>query len=54
MKNYFENADVNWKNWQPRDVIFKSGIISKKYMEIGSQIIKTIEMNNEPSLRIIQ
>ena len=32
MKNYFENADVNWKNWQPRDVIFKSGIISKKYM----------------------
>ena len=32
MKNYFENADVNWKNWQPRDIIFKSGVLSKKYM----------------------
>ena len=31
-----------------------NSIISQKYIEIGSQIIKTIEINNKPSPRIIQ
>ena len=31
-----------------------NSIISQKYIEIGTQIIKTIEMNNKPSPRIIQ
>ena len=31
-----------------------NSIISKKYMEIGSQIIKTIEINNKTSPKIIQ
>ena len=31
-----------------------NSIISQKYIEIGSQIIKTLEMNNKPSPRIIQ
>ena len=31
-----------------------NSIISQKYIEIGTQIIKTIEINNKPSPRIIQ
>ena len=31
-----------------------NSIISQKYIEIGTQIIKTIEINNQPSPRIIQ
>jgi ATP-binding protein involved in chromosome partitioning len=31
-----------------------NSIISQKYMEIGAQIIKTIKINEKPSLRIIQ
>ena len=32
MKNYFENADVDWNIWSPEDVIFKNGKASKKLM----------------------
>ena len=31
-----------------------NSIISQKYMEIGSQIIKTLERNEKPSPTIIQ
>ena len=32
MKNYFENAPVNWNRWNPNDIIFKSTNIVKKLL----------------------
>ena len=32
MKNYFENANVNWSTWSPKDVIFKSNSVVKKLL----------------------
>ena len=32
MKNYFENAPVNWNNWNPSNVIFKSNMTTKKLL----------------------
>jgi len=32
MKNYFENARVNWDNWNPNDIIFKSNQLVKKLL----------------------
>ena len=32
MKNYFENSQVNWKNWNPNDVVFKSNSLTKKLL----------------------
>ena len=32
MKNYFENANVNWSTWSPKNVIFKSNSVVKKLL----------------------
>lgn len=32
MKNYFSNARVDWKNWNPSQVIFKSNNLTKKLL----------------------
>lgn len=32
MKNYFENSPVNWNNWNPSNVIFKSNNMTKKLL----------------------
>ena len=32
MKNYFENVKVNWANWSPKDIIFKSNSVVKKLL----------------------
>ena len=32
MKNYFENVNVNWSTWSPKDVIFKSNSLVKKLL----------------------
>ena len=32
MKNYFETQRVNWKNWNPDQIIFKSNRLIKKLM----------------------
>lgn len=32
MKNYFENAQVNWNYWNPSDIVFKSNNITKKLL----------------------
>jgi len=32
MRNYFENARVNWRNWNPSQVIFKSNRLIKKLL----------------------
>ncbi len=32
MKNYFETSQVNWSNFSPKDIIFKSNNITKKLL----------------------
>ena len=32
MKNYFENSRVNWDNWNPNDIFFKSNQLVKKLL----------------------
>ena len=32
MKNYFENQRVNWHQFSPKEIIFKSNAITKKLL----------------------
>jgi len=32
MKNYFVNSQVNWNNWTPSDIVFKSNNLTKKLL----------------------
>jgi hypothetical protein len=32
MRNYFETARVNWKNWNPNQIVFKSNRLIKKLL----------------------
>ena len=32
MKNYFETSNVNWNNWNPSNVVFKSNNLTKKLL----------------------
>jgi hypothetical protein len=50
MRNYFENARVNWGNWNPSQVIFKSNRLIKKLLPEENVLSWTSKGNRDTKM----
>lgn len=53
MKNYFDNAQVNWNNWTPNDIVFKSNNLTKKLLP-AKNVMSWKSKNDRDSRRLQQ
>ena len=51
MKNYFENVNVNWSTWSPKDVIFKSNSLVGFYL---ARIFLSWKSKNDRDVKDVQ